>query len=112
MNQPSHNCTCASRPHECKHFHSYLWHDIDSAFGAADDLAEYDEHDSGDNAGGSRRQGAEKGKDGDWKSRPARVDAEWGEKDGNETGAAQFSESALLDQEPKLEIMNDFREQE
>ena len=92
MNQPSHNSTCASHPHECKHLHSYLRHNIDSAFGAADDLAEYDEHDGSDDAGGSRCQGGEEGKDGDWESRPARVDTEWGEEDGNETGACTGKE--------------------
>ena len=81
LNQPSHDSTCASHPHECKHLDPDLWYDVNLAFGALDDLAEYNEHDGGDNAGGSCREGAEKGEDGDWKGCPARVNTERGEKD-------------------------------
>ena len=57
-----------------------------------DDLVEYDEHDGGDDAGRSRREGAEEGEDGDGESRPARVNAEWGEEDGNDRGACTGQE--------------------
>lgn len=58
-----------------------LRHDIDLTFGTVDDLAEYGEHDSGDDAGSSRCEGAEEGEKGDGESRPARVNTERGEED-------------------------------
>lgn len=58
------------------------------------DLFEYDEHDSGDGAGGSRHEGAEEGEDGDGESCPARVYAERSDKDGNETGACTCQEKS------------------
>lgn len=51
-----------------------------------DDLFEYDEHDGGNDAAGSRCEGAEESEDGDGESRPARVNTQWGEEDGNEAG--------------------------
>lgn len=57
-----------------------------------DDLAEYNEHDSGDDAGGSSCEGAEEGEDGDGESCPARVNTKRGEEDGNKTGARTSQE--------------------
>lgn len=51
-----------------------------------DDIAEYNEHNGGNNAGGSRCEGAEEGEDGDWKSCPAGVDTQRSKKDGNKAG--------------------------
>lgn len=68
-----------------------------------DDLFEYDEHDGGNDAAGSRCEGAEESEDGDGESRPARVNTQWGEEDGNEAGGntsqeegKHLSGSALL----------------
>ena len=51
-----------------------------------DDLFEYNEHDGGDDAGGSGSEGAEGGEDSNGESRPARIDAERCEKDGDKAG--------------------------
>ena len=47
-----------------------------------DDLAEHNEHDGCDDAGGSCCESAEEGEDGDGESNPACVDTERSEKDG------------------------------
>lgn len=76
----------------CKHFDPNLGHDVDLDFGIVDDIAEYNEHDSGDGAGNSRCEGAEEGQYGDRQSRPTGIDTEGSEKDGDKTGACASQE--------------------